>query len=800
MQVFRGLRQAPGFVAMAVLTLALGIAATTALFSVVNAVLLNPLSIPNAHRIVALNTYWAEKAKTTPGITGGDFTDLRQSASSFDAMATYFGGELGVGLGSVSTRFAETFFVDPNFFRALAITPVLGHLPPSDRFTATAVVTSNFARANFGNIPRALGQTLRVDGKPSEIVAVLDTRLAFPEKAEVWITGPLNPESENRTAFNYRAIARRKEGVSEAQMQTELTALGSRLAALHPDSNRGKSFRAPSLESQVAAPVRTTLLFLFGAAGLLLLIACANVTNLMLARAATRTREMAIRLSLGSSAARIFQLLLAEGAAIGVAAVLLGLGLAYAALHLVYPVLPASIPNAAGVLAPQPSVLLFACAIAILTVTACSLVPALQLRKSDTAELLKQGGGRGSVAGTGRTSNLIMVAQIALCCLLCVCAALLSRTLLALGDAPLGFTPEGVLVVYAHQPAQGLTEHLGAIRTFESVLDKVRRVPGVRSAAAVMGLPTGRYGSNGSYLVEGVHVAPGQDPFKQFGTVRTLPYATFAVASPHYFQTAGIRLVAGRDFNEHDHYDAPFTAVVSEALARQSFGSESPIGRRIYCGLDSPKPMTIVGVVTDIHQDSPASKAEPEIYMPYGQHPFYANELTLTVRTGSNPMQLAPLVRGAVHQAAPFMALRFTTLSEMVEDSIAAPRFRAQLALGFALLAVGLAMAGVYGLMSYFVAERTNEMGVRIALGATPAALMTLVTGRALRLAAAGLAIGLAGSIALSRIAETFLFGVGRLDPFTYAIGAALVLLVVLLAAMLPSWRAARVNPTVVMR
>ncbi len=782
---------------MAIVTMALGIGATTALFSVVDAVLLQPMELPKADRIVAINTEWPAKGKLTKRVTGGDYLDLRSATSSFTAIGIYGGGEVGVRLQD-RTSFAETAFVNPAFYDVLGVQPALGRLPKASEATTAALVTTGFAQAHFGDAARAVGQAVSVDNKAYTIVGLLDGRTAFPEKVEVWITGPNDPENQNRTAFNYRAIGRLRDGLRLGQAQAELTAVGARMAAAHPDSNKGKTFRAVSLQEQLTAPVSATLWFLFGSAGLLLLISCANVMNLMLARAATRTREMAIRVSLGSNAGRVFQLLLAEGALLGVAAAVLGIALAYGALRGLYPLLPASIPNASGILHVRFSVLLFASAVSLLTVMACSLAPAFHLGRTNLADVMKQTPSRSATGGTHRSRQLFIVAQIAICSLLCVGAALLSQSLLALTQTPMGFRTEGVLVMYAHMPAVGMPQYRQAIRTFESGLEDLRRLPGVRRAAVVMGLPTGRYGSNGSYLVEGVHVRPGEDPFKNMR--QDAPYATFALASSQYFETIGICLMAGRDFNARDQYDAPFTAIISQSLARQSFGTADPIGRRIYCGLDSPKPMTIVGVVSDVRQDSPASKPDPEIYMPFQQHPYYDNELEVLVRTDEEPTHLIPAVRKTMLHLAPFLALRFTTFREMVQDSIAAPRFRAELASGFALLALVLAISGVYGILSYYVVDRRTELGLRMALGASRTSIIGLVSGRALWLALTGLLIGLSSATALSRFAVSLVYGVKPLNAVTYGAGATLVLLVVGLAAALPSWKASRLDPASVLR
>jgi predicted permease len=371
--------------------------------------------------------------------------------------------------------------------------------------------------------------------------------------------------------------------------------------------------------------------------------------------------------------------------------------------------------------------------------------------------------------------------------------------MLALLGTPIGIQPQKLLVMYADEPAYSTPQYLQAIRTFETLLDRLRTLPGVRSAAAIMGLPTGQYGSNGSYMVEGVHIQAGQDPFKM-NWPRNLPWAVFAVASPDYFSTVGVRLVAGRDFSSRDQYDAPFTAIVSESLARQSFGASNPIGRRIYCGLDSPKPMTIVGVVSDVRQDSPASPPEPEIYMPFQQHPFHANELQVVVRSERSPEQVIAVVRTTVHRTAPLMAVRFTTFSRMVDDSISAPRFRAALCLSFALVAIGLAMTGVYAVMTCVVNERRAEVGVRMALGAAPGKILSLISLRASALGLAGLCVGIPVAALLSRFLASLLYAVHPLDASAYLFGGVAVIVIVLAAALVPALRAARIDPAIVLR
>jgi predicted permease len=336
-----------------------------------------------------------------------------------------------------------------------------------------------------------------------------------------------------------------------------------------------------------------------------------------------------------------------------------------------------------------------------------------------------------------------------------------------------------------------LDEQLGVGRLFERLFGELSELPGVRSVAAAMGLPTGQYGSNGSYAVEGKHIfAPGQ----------RLPHAGFELASPGYFATLGIPLVRGREFSSRDEYNAPFVAIISEALARETFPTEDPLGKRIQCGLDSPNWMTIVGVVGDVRQDSPASPPAPQLYMPLKQHPFHANELQVVLRTAVEPGSLAQAVRQKVRALNPEIALKFTTLEEMVAESIARPRFQMFLISAFAALALSLVMAGVYGVMSYVTTQRTSEFGLRMAMGATPGDLVALVLKGAIRLAVVGLAVGILLSLASGSAINSLLFGLKPVDFVTYFAVFGAVLPVVLLAAVVPAWRAARIDPLTALR
>lgn len=438
-------------------------------------------------------------------------------------------------------------------------------------------------------------------------------------------------------------------------------------------------------------------------------------------------------------------------------------------------------------------ILLFAILASLATSVVFGLTPAWQATKVDLQEALKQAAGRGMI-GAGRSGlrSGLVVAQIALSVTLAVGAGLLFRSLLALNSSDMGFRSEGVLVTYAHAPARDLNDALRAGRFFDDVFSRLREVPNVTAAAGAMGVPTGQYGSNGSFAIEGKQTFGGD--------TRKLPYADFSLSSPAYFSAMGIPLLAGRDFNEGDDYEHPFVAIISKSLARQNFPNEDPIGHRIQCGLDSDKWMTVVGVVGDVKQDSPAENPKATLYMPLRQHPFFGNEIQIVTRTNADPESLIPGVQATIRQMNPEVALKFQPLRQMVGESIAAPKFRSVLAITFAGVALLLALAGMYAVMNYLTVQRTPEFGVRMALGARPAQVLQLVLGRAATLAVFGVGVGLVLSVATGRLMTTMLFGLKSTDATTYALVIALVLPVVIAAAAMPAWRASRVEPVIALR
>ena len=789
----RMLRKKPGFTVVAVLTLALGIGATAAMFTVVDGVVLRSLHYPDADRIVAIDTRWTDSGKEIPRIAGGDLQDLRGAAESFEALSYYDGGEMGVQVNG-GADFGGVYQVDSDFFRVFAVPPSVGRTFGAGDAGRSAVVSPAFAERNFGSESAALGRTVGIEGTAYEIVGVMPPMFRFPTEPQVWAAVSPAPENTNRTAYNYHVVAKLEAGLSPEMADAQLLSLANGLATAFPNSNRNKSFAVEPLQRQLAEPVRTSLFLLMAAVALVLLIACANVANLMVARSTVRVRELAMRAVLGAGRKRLVRQLLLEGTLLALVASLFGIVLAMW--------MTKSLLIVGGRFIPGPlladiqfgwRVLAFAVATAFFTSVLFGTAPAWQAARLDLQTAIR-GGGTGGVLGGGpsKLQNSLVVAQVALSLTLAIGGGLLIRTLLALRGSPLGYRTQGILVTYASAPARTLAEALRDGRAFDDLFARPRKRPGVVSVAGAMGLPAGEYGSNGSFAIE------GKQSFS--GDLRLLPYAGFRLASPGYFATMGIPILRGRDFSESDLYDRPFVAIISDSLARQNFPNEDPIGHRIMCGLDSPKWMTVVGIVGDVRQSSPAAQPGPELYMPLRQHPFMASDVEVVVRTFDDPKSLIPAVESTIRGLDPAIAVRFTTMNELVSDSIGAQRFRAVLASTFAILALLLALSGMYGVMSYLTAQRTAEFGLRSALGASPGNILRLVLRRAVLLAAIGVTAGLLLSVIGGGLLSSMLFGVRSADMLTYGLVISIVFPVVVLAAALPAWRASRVDPMVALR
>jgi putative ABC transport system permease protein len=777
------------FTATATLTLALGIGANAAIFTVIQSVLLAPLPYKNADKLAVLETHWTNNGRTTSRVTGPDGVDMRDQARSLEAVSLYGGGNLGVQLRDHSVYTMVTF-ADANFARVFSLEPIAGRLLTEGDAHHAAMVSEQFARDHFGSTGAAVGQMLQVENEPVEIVGVLPGSFDFPAQTRVWEATPLQPESEERTAFNYKAVARLRSDTTFQTAGTELMGISRRLEAAYPQANRNKQMLAQPLQEAIIGDTRPTLLFLWATVALILLIACVNVTHLQLVRSMERQRELAIRKALGSSSRRVIQPVILESLLVSLIGGAAGVLLAFPAVRVLVAMAPKELPRTSEIHL-NGWVLGFTLAISVLTALASSMVPALKAAKVNPAETLKLDASRG-ITRQGATTlrDGLVIAEVAATLVLAVGAALLLHTMSALAERDMGYQTRQLLVVDADAPAHSLQDAHRAVQQFDDIFARLAAVPGVTRVAGIMGLPTGAYGSNGYYTVTGAGPVD----------VNHSPYADFSVASPGYFQTMGIPIKRGRDFSTQDTDQSPFVAVISESLAKQSFGNRDPVGKQVQCGLDSDKWMTVVGVVGDVRQESPAANPGPTLYMPMTQHPYFANQIHIVLRTEVKQLTLLNAVQQTIAGVNPFIAMRFTTMDAMVNMSIATERFRAALISSFAGVGLLLAMLGVYGTMAYTVAQRTFEIGVRMAFGAERGTILGTVLVHAAKLAGCGIAVGLVLSLMLARLVTSMLVGVRPSDPVSLCVASLLLLLTALAAALAPGWRATHVDPMVALR
>ena len=791
----RSLRKNPGFTLLAVTVMALGIGANTAVFSVINAVLLKPLAFREPDRVVTLSTLW--KKNGGHGIVSApDYHDWHDQSTAFSAMAYYNHDDVSVAVGRAA-EYVHVAVVTPEFLRVFAVEPAIGRFFTPEEVkpgsAAAVVVSASFWQSHFGGNPGVLGQTVRMFDKNLAIVGVLPTGFHFPDKTDVWFpANAIFEEVNSRGGHNYRVVGRLKPDVSLPEAQAQMKAIGARLETQYPDTNRDESVAVMQLRDAMVSEVRLTLYLLLGTVGLVLLIACANVANLLLAKATVRTREIAIRAAVGASRGRIVRQLATESLLMALAAGAVGLALAAWGADALVALAPADVPRLAETHI-DTGVLGFTFGISVLASLLFGLAPALQLSRADLNEGLKQGASRAVAGGTaGRVRGALVAGEIALAVVLLSGAGLLMRSFAALHDVTLGFRPEKVLVMATSVPASSDIESTRrAARFYKKLSAEIAVLPGVLAVGATRSTP-GNVESNGDYWIDR---PPGP------ADIRTNnPQAVFSVVTPGALAALGIPLRRGRDFNEGDLYEAPFNAIINEAFARKAFPGQDPIGHVVYCGFDSDKGMKIVGIVGDVRQFGPATAPWPEIYMPNDQHPRTATDLNVLVRTATEPGALIDTLRRKVRALSTDVPVKFTTMEASLAENTAAPRFRTLLLSVFAGLAVILAMAGVYGVMAYTVGQRSGEIGLRMALGADTSDVLRLVLRQGLTLAAVGLAIGLAGAFAASRLLTSMLFEVKPNDPLTYAGVAVLLGLVTLAASYIPARRAANVDPLVALR
>ena len=787
----RRLRSAPGFTVITVLTLAVGIGATTAIFSAVNPILFAPLPYPDAGRIAMVwETFNAGGRQEG---TFGMYAELRERARSFDAIAVLRPWQPTMTGPDQPERF-DGQRVSAGYFRVLGLSPALGRNfeAAEDRFGGPRVVILSDAlwRRRFGADTAIIGRPIVLDGDPWTVVGVMPRRFenVLAPGAALW--APLQYDlREYSWGHHLRTVARLKPGIGIDQASREVDVLGRALAKLHTDSYGPRAaFAVHALQDDLTRGIRPALLAILAAVTLVLAIACVNVTNLLLARGVQRRGEFALRAALGAGRNRLVRQLLTESLGLSLLGGALGTVVALVGVRALVALAPAGLPRA-GAIAVNGPVFAFGLALTTLIGLAFGVFPALQAAKSDPNQEL-QHGSRRTAGGHRRTRGALVIAEVALALVLLVSSGLLLRSLRRLFAIDAGFDGSGLLTMQVQAAGHRYDTDDNTVQFFEQALEAVRRVPGVSAAALTSQLPL-----SGDLDEYGVHVELNSTDRAEAGS--TFRYGV----SPGYIETLRIPLRSGRVFDAHDRAGAPLVALVSASFARTVLKGADPIGRRMRIGPQSGEPYTVVGVVGDVRQVSLALGEANAIYIPESQWHFGDNPMSLVIRSRGDPASLAPEVRRAVWSVDKDQPIvRVAMMDDLLAATAAERRFALILFEAFALAALVLAAAGLYGVLSGSVAERTREIGVRSALGASRKRILALVLGQGLRLTGLGVALGLAGAAVATRALVAMLFGVSRLDPVTYLGVIALLAAVSLVACAVPAWRAARVDPASTLR
>ena len=797
----RNLLKHPGFAAIVIVTLAVGIGASSAIFSVVNTVLLRPLPYAQAERLVTIQELSAEGRLVQ--VTPANFLDWRAQNTVFEQLAAILTVPANLALADQAERI-DLAMTSANFFSVFGVEPAQGRLfIPADEQAGHApvvVVSHELWQGRFGGDASLIGKTITLDGNSYTVIGVAPAGFQYPNKTDVWVPpfrlAPTLNERMDPTqvrGFGMLAtVALLRPNVSLAQAASEMETITARLRQQYPESNNRRFNRVVTLQDHLVGKTGPMLLLLFGAVGFVLLIACANVANLLLASAATRQKEMAIRTALGASRLRVIRQLLTESLLLAIAGGILGLLLALWGVVFMTKLLPESFPRLDDINLDW-RVLIFTLIASVLTGILFGLAPALQLSRTDVQESLKESG-RSASSGRrqNRLRNLLIIGEVALSVVLLVGAGLLFRSFMQLQAVKTGFTSQQLLTLQLSPAGSNYRQDSDYISFYNQMMQRVSTIPGVVSVGAINTLPLDK-GPFGGFRIE------GRPPL----TIDKWPGANYRSVTPDYFHTMNIPLAQGRVFNNRDAENAPLVIIINQALARRDFPGENPIGKRMNLGntdaQGQPVWWEIVGIVADVRSDELNEEAKPEFYLSALQDTF--RNMFLVVRTTVEPASVAAAVRNAAAEIDKSAAVsNVKTMEHIVNQAVTQPRFNLVLLGVFSGIALLLSAAGIYGVTAYTVTHRTHEFGIRMALGAQVGDVLRMILRQGLLLISVGIAIGLLAAFALTRLLRTLLFGVSVTDPLTFVVISILLTGVALLACYIPARRATKVDPLVALR
>jgi len=797
----RSFFRTPVSTAVALIALALGIGANSAIFNVINAVLIRPLPYKDASNLFVVWTNQLSKGMRKQYVSPLDYRDFLERNTVFDRIGA-FRVQPSVLTGHELPERVETASASPGLFQVLGASAMYGRwfAPDEDQPSknSVAILSEGFWRRRFGGNPNVLGLPIWLDGKSYTIIGIAPAGFRLIDNpSEIWVPYTPSPEDLTPQRRGYRSLtvlAHVRPGINRSQAQIEMEAVARRIAEENPNVDGGYSVEVTPLEEQIEGDVGPTLWTLFGAVAFVLLIACANVANLLLARAGAREKEIAVRTSLGANPSRIVRQLLTESVLLALVGGLLGLALAAAGTSALVKLAPLDLPRAREI-SLDWRVLAFTLAVSVLTGLLFGLAPALASVRADLNSILKTSG-RSTTGHRGRSQirDALVVSEVASCVVLLIGAGLLIRSFSRLEDVNPGFWKDHVLTMQLSLP-EARYPGLKVGQFYQQLVDRVKALPGVQAAGVSQFLPLSGRDVSLNFQIEG---QPQRDADQ--------PRAKFRVVSADYFAALGIPLLSGRLINQSDGRRTPKVVLINQLAAERYWPNQNPVGHRILSGVDENEWSTIIGVVANVKHAGLDADTDPETYYHYLQLPpevmnFAESTMTLVIRTSADPASMTSAVRGQIRQLdSNLPVFNVKTMQEVVEGSVAQPRFRTLLLTVFAGLALWLAALGLYGVMAYSVSQRINELGVRAALGAQPGDIFKLVVGRGIELAAIGIGIGLVLALACTRLISRLLFDVSAIDPLTFGGTCLAILAMAVVASLVPAWRAIRVDPVTALR